>query len=175
LTEFDQTAASQPTTLALQDSIGNSLTWFETASKSISVGHALTKLQLPPNSRIGVFQQPNVDWIYSMLGIWRAEHTYVPLETTQGIRRLVDVAREAALAAIIVHDATVTLAAQLNLSDATPVVNVSRLPAGRPSAVPAASTIRGEDEAMIIYTSGSTGVPKVGGPALFPNLGRLTL
>lgn len=111
-----------------------------------------------------MFQEPDVDWVCSMLGVWRAEHTYVPLEPTQGIRRLADVAKEAKLAALLIHDPTVPLVSQLALNDAIKVVNVSTLPVSHLGKATIVSNHKPNDEAMIIYTSGSTGVPKVCGP-----------
>jgi hybrid polyketide synthase/nonribosomal peptide synthetase ACE1 len=161
IAEFDTIAARQPASVALQDSIGNSLSWSETAFRSIALERTLSKLRLPSHSRIGVFQEPTVDWIYSLLGIWRAGHTYVPLETTQGLRRLTDVAKEANLAAVVIHDATIPLISQLGLSDEVSMVNVSTLPSTLQSTALAPPKVELGHEAMIIYTSGSTGVPKV--------------
>ena len=161
LTEVDETATRQPSSVALQDSQGNSLSWSDLKSKSVAIGQNLLGLKLPTHSRIGVFQEPDVDWVCAMLGVWRAEHTYVPLEPTQGIRRLADVAKEAKLAALLIHDPTVRLVSQLTLNDAVKVVNASTLPVSHLSKASIVSNHKPNDEAMIIYTSGSTGVPKV--------------
>jgi acyl-coenzyme A synthetase/AMP-(fatty) acid ligase len=83
------------------------------------------------------------------------------LETTQGLRRLTDVAKEANLAAVVIHDATIPLISQLGLSDEVSVVNVSTLPSTLQSTALAPPKVELEHEAMVIYTSGSTGVPKV--------------
>ncbi|AEO57481.1 polyketide synthetase, partial [Thermothelomyces thermophilus ATCC 42464] len=160
LTEVDETAAQQPGAVALRDSQGNSLSWSDLKLRSVAIGQSLVNLGLPARSRIGVFQEPDVDWVCSMLGVWRAEKTYVPLETTQGVRRLADVAKEAKLAAVLVHDPTVPLVSQLALDDTVKVINVSTLPFNRLAATSFVSNHKPSDEAMIIYTSGSTGVPK---------------
>ncbi|KAL2159579.1 hypothetical protein VTH06DRAFT_2148 [Thermothelomyces fergusii] len=160
LPEVDETAAQQPGAVALRDSQGNSLSWSDLKSRSVAIGQRLVDLGLPARSRIGVFQEPDVDWVCSMLGVWRAEKVYVPLETTQGMRRLADVAKEAKLAALLVHDPTVPLVSQLALDDTVRVINVSTLPLNRSAATALVSNHKPSDEAMIIYTSGSTGVPK---------------
>lgn len=160
LTEIDETVARQPAAVALQDSKGNTLSWLDLKSRSIATGQSVVNLRLPAHSRIGVFQEPEVDWVCSMLGVWRAEHTYVPLETTQGIRRLADVAKEAKLSALLVHDPTVPLVSQLGLDNAVKIVNVSTLPFSQLSTAWFSSNHKPNDEAIIIYTSGSTGVPK---------------
>ncbi|KAK4150307.1 polyketide synthetase [Chaetomidium leptoderma] len=160
LTEVDETVARQPASVALQDSQGNSLSWSDLKSRSVAIGQSLVNLRLPAQSRIGVFQEPDVDWVCSMLGVWRAEKTYVPLETTQGIRRLADVAKEAKLAALLIHDPTALLVSQLALDSAVKVINVSTLPLNHLSTASFVSSHKPDDEAMIIYTSGSTGVPK---------------
>lgn len=161
LTEVDETAARQPGAVALQDSQGNSLSWSDLKSRSVAISQCLVNLGLPAHSRIGVFKEPNVDWVCSMLGVWRAEKTYVPLETTQGIRRLADVAKEAQLAALLIHDPTAPLVSQLALDSTVKVINVSTLPINPLAASSFVSNHKPSDEAMIIYTSGSTGVPKV--------------
>ncbi|KAH9885301.1 hypothetical protein F4778DRAFT_799035 [Xylariomycetidae sp. FL2044] len=160
LTEVDEIAVNQPSLIALRDSSGSSLSWGDMKSKSIAIGESLQKLRLPPQSRIGVFQEPGIDWVCSMLGAWRAAHTYVPLETTQGMRRLADVAKEAQLGALVIHDATIPLLPDLSLSEAVKVVNVSTLPFSHLKGVSFVSHVKAGDEAMIIYTSGSTGTPK---------------
>ncbi|KAL2147436.1 hypothetical protein VTI28DRAFT_9335 [Corynascus sepedonium] len=160
LTEVDETAARQPGAVALQDSQGNSLSWSDLKSRSVAISQCLVNLGLPAHSRIGVFKEPNVDWVCSMLGVWRAEKTYVPLETTQGIRRLADVAKEAQLAALLIHDPTAPLVSQLALDSTVKVINVSTLPINPLAASSFVSNHKPSDEAMIIYTSGSTGVPK---------------
>lgn len=161
LAEIDETTAIQPTAIALEDSGGNVLRWAEMRSQSVAIGRSLQKLNLPAHSRIGVLQEPTVGWICSMLGIWHAEHTYVPLETTQGIGRLTAVAKEAKLAALVINDAAVPLVSQLGLGEEVPLVNVSAL-SWTLNSTASSSKLELEDEAMVVYTSGSTGVPKVG-------------
>ena len=161
LPDIDKTAKNQPDFTALEDSAGSSLSWSEMVAKSVAVGQALAKLKMPSRSRVGLFQEPTVDWVYSILGIWRAGHAYVPLDPSQGMRRLGEIAKVADLAAVLVHDATVPLVSQLELGDEVAINRVSGLsstPELRASGFP---TVGPEDEAMVIYTSGSTGIPKV--------------
>ncbi|KAH8819906.1 hypothetical protein F5884DRAFT_744288 [Xylogone sp. PMI_703] len=160
LAQVDETARTQPASVALKGSQGNYLSWSEMRAKSIAIGQSLEKLKLPAHSKIGVFQEPDVDWICSMLGVWQAKHTYVPLEITQGIRRLTDVAKEAQLAALLIHDATAALVPQLALNNTVKLVNVSPLAYIHLTSTSFASNLNLNDEAMILYTSGSTGVPK---------------
>ncbi|KAK9415784.1 putative Polyketide synthetase [Seiridium unicorne] len=160
VSEVDEIAVGHPDAVALQDSRGGSVSYSDLKARSTAIGKSLDGLGLPVQSRIGVFHEPDVDWICSMLGVWRAGHTYVPLETSQGLQRLADVAKEAQLTTLLIHDATMPLVSGLALNDAVRVVNVSTLAFNHFQHTSSVTNHNLKDEAMIIYTSGSTGVPK---------------
>ncbi|MCJ1434188.1 hypothetical protein MMC27_003555 [Xylographa pallens] len=160
LDKIDEIAAIQPDSLALKDGSGNELTWTQMVSRSYAVAQALKELHIRQHGRVGVLQQPTVDWLVCMLGIWRAGCSYVPLETTQGTGRLTEITREAQLAAIIFHDETFSNLAEIGWPESGTAVNVSRIPAAMVSTETFSAQVSAEDEAMVFYTSGSTGIPK---------------
>lgn len=164
LPRLDAVAADQALARAnaLEDSTGTSLIWPDMISKSVAIAGALQRQGVPARSRVAMFQDPTVDWVCTMLGIWRAGCSYVPLELTQGLRRLGDIAGAAHVVAVVVHDATLPLVSQLGLERMVHIVNVSNLQhsAGFQQAM-GGREVEAEDEAMVLYTSGSTGVPKV--------------
>lgn len=164
LPRLDAVAADQAFARAnaLQDSTGMSLTWPDMMSKSVAIAEALQRRGVPARSRVAMFQDPTVDWVCTMLGIWRAGCSYVPLELNQGLRRLGDISGAAQCAAVMVHDATAPLVSRLGLGRTVPIVNVSSLQRSarfRPGT--GGREAEADDEAILLYTSGSTGVPKV--------------
>ncbi len=110
VTHLDNIAARLADQPALKDTYGSILSYQDMMAKSIQIARALLLSGIPRGSRIGVLQDPNVDWICSMLGIWRFGGSYVPLEVTQGVGRLKSIVHDANLAAVLVHDATLALA-----------------------------------------------------------------
>ncbi|OPB42740.1 non-ribosomal peptide synthetase [Trichoderma guizhouense] len=146
--------------VALKDTYGSMLSYADMMEKSTQIAHALSILGISKRSRIGVLQDPTVDWICSMLGIWRFGASYVPLEVTQGTGRLKSIIEDADLAAILVHDATQVLYKDIDVAQATPVINVGTISDNGKAVASNFYNAGPTDEAIILYTSGSTGTPK---------------
>ncbi|KAI0836425.1 hypothetical protein F5Y06DRAFT_305204 [Hypoxylon sp. FL0890] len=160
LPEIVDIATSQPSEIALEDTAGNSLSWSQMMAKFISVAKALVTLEIPAHSRIGILQEPTVDWIYSVLGVWHSGNAYVPLEISQGVDRLRNITKVAQLAAILTHDATASLTEQVGVPDSIRVLNISSMQSTPWQLDVKSPTTSPNDEAMLMYTSGSTGSPK---------------
>lgn len=151
---------------ALEDHDGiTTLTWSQLKRKSEAVAHALKSLGITPGARVAVFQESTVDWVCTILGIWRIGASYVPLEVAQGFERLGEIAKAARIAAVVAHDKTRDEIPKLELEPTIPVINVSSLAMLAPDKPTSPGwmhpVVTGEEEAIVLYTSGSTGVPKV--------------
>ncbi|KAM0254469.1 hypothetical protein ACHAQJ_006751 [Trichoderma viride] len=146
--------------IALKDTHGSMLSYADTMERSIQIAHTLSTSGIAPRSRVGVLQEPTVDWICSMLGIWRFGASYVPLEVTQGVGRLSSILRDADLAAILVHDATKTLCKEIEVAQTTVILDIATVRGIEEAATFNFYKPAPMDEAIILYTSGSTGTPK---------------
>jgi hybrid polyketide synthase/nonribosomal peptide synthetase ACE1 len=148
-------AATNADKLAVKDGYGNSYTYAELQHKAQAIATTLTNAGVQPGTRVAVFQQPSSDWVASLLGIWHAGATYIPMDLRSSLGRLADVAASAAPSVILTHDETdaqvvelKTEAKAINISGLEPVTEISKTRAQPKTA------------AAILFTSGSTGTPK---------------
>lgn len=148
-------AAQHPDSIAVKDGFGNDLNYSTMQQRINTISQALTKAGIKSGSRVAVFQEPTSEWVCSLLGIWHAGGTYVPMDLRSSLSRLAAVAGSAKPTAILCHDATEQLVPELKSK--AKVINVSQL-ASCPNFH--ASRARLESDAVVLYTSGSTGAPK---------------
>ncbi|KAE8150730.1 hypothetical protein BDV25DRAFT_139560 [Aspergillus avenaceus] len=142
---------------AVKDGNGNTLTYADLQQRAQSISEAITKAGVKPKSRIGVFQQPTVDWVCSLLAIWHAGGTYVPLDLRNALPRLATISKAAKLSAILCHNETEGEVPELH-STAT-IVNVSVLNDMVTNGV-TKTQAKASTPAAVLFTSGSTGTPK---------------
>lgn len=148
-------AAQHPESIAVKDGIDNELTYSTMQERVNTISHGLIKAGVKPGSRVAVFQEPTAEWVCSLLGIWHAGCTYVPMDLRSSLSRLAVVAASAKPAVILCHGATEQMVTELNSK--AKVINVSQL---TPSIKTIPSRARLEADAVVLYTSGSTGIPK---------------
>lgn len=148
-------AAQHPESIAVKDGVGNELAYSAVQQHVNTISLALTKAGVKPGSRVAVFQEPTADWVCSLLGIWHAGGTYVPMDLRSSLSRLAAVAGSAKPTVVLCHGATEQMVPELNSK--AKVINVSQLV---PSTKTTPSKARLEADAVVLYTSGSTGVPK---------------
>ncbi|KAK3299484.1 BcPKS5, polyketide synthase [Chaetomium fimeti] len=162
---IDEVIAQNPTAVALKDGLGNVLTYAQMDARVESIANALhVRLPLTVDNKppvVGVFQAPSADWICSLVAIHRIGAVYLPLDLRNSIPRLKSNVAVARPAAILVDAETTSRTAELEVKDAVPAIDVSRLAAstaGRRATDTAAA--KADQAAYIIFTSGSTGEPK---------------
>ncbi|KAI1344561.1 hypothetical protein F5Y15DRAFT_411391 [Xylariaceae sp. FL0016] len=140
---------------ALKDGSGATLTYNVMQRRVQSISEALVKAGVQQGSRVAVFQQPSVDWICSLLAIWHAGGTYIPLDLRSSLPRLALITKAARPTVILSHVDSDEQVAELESSAAS--INVSKL---EPVSTFTNSKARPDVPAAILYTSGSTGTPK---------------
>ncbi|KAK2738643.1 putative secondary metabolism biosynthetic enzyme [Myotisia sp. PD_48] len=117
----------------------------------------LADLGTVPGSVVAVFQAPSLDWICSILAIWRLGATYVPLDSKTGISRLGQMVQESEPVIIMADSAKMIDVHGLNIAAST-VLDVSTVP--RTGRRRASTRSLPEEVAVILFTSGTSGKPK---------------
>lgn len=155
-----EVVSQNPSSVAVKDGLGCSLSYEQLQRRVQHISNSLTRAGVRGGSRVAVFQEPSADWICSLLAIWHAGATYIPLDlrVTESLARLALIARTARPTAILCHGATESKVADLD-APAAAVVNVSALDLD--ADVPLTPTkAKSTTAAAILFTSGSTGIPK---------------
>ncbi|KAI9848698.1 MAG: putative Hybrid PKS-NRPS biosynthetic cluster [Sclerophora amabilis] len=143
--------------VALKDGVGKSMTYRRMADRVNSIATALLQAQIGHGSKIGVFQEPGVDWICSLLAILRLDATYVPLDARIGIERLATITQDCRPDATLTDSSTEHEWTSLKSHGQT--INVDRINATDSSPL-VPNSAKADSIAVIAYTSGSTGAPK---------------
>ncbi|GLI77277.1 putative Hybrid PKS-NRPS biosynthetic cluster [Penicillium ochrochloron] len=153
----EQVASQNKDAVAVRDGNGTSISYGALMNRSQAIAATLQKAGVDPGSKVMVFQQPNVDWIVSLLAIWRIGCIYVPMDVANPLTRLAAIV-ETCQPSVILTDATTSPNANSLGAGNALTLNVSNVPAYASAIVPDLS--RSAQAAVIIYTSGSTGTPK---------------
>ncbi|KAL9039597.1 MAG: hypothetical protein Q9180_002432 [Flavoplaca navasiana] len=151
-----------PDQIAIKSDGGSQpLTYHDLEGKARAIRDKLISAGVETGDRVAVFQQPTPDWIISVIAIFWASAVYVPLVLLNPMPRLAAIVRAGEPKAILVHEATIELASELQSGKAS-IINVGEQTLDPAGSSPTSTSIlvSGEDPAVILFTSGSTGVPK---------------
>ncbi|KAI0109876.1 putative hybrid NRPS/PKS enzyme [Daldinia grandis] len=135
-----------------------SLTYGQMNSRVNSIAIALSQngQHVMYGTIIGVFLEPGVDWICSLLAVLRLGAIYVPLDPRTGLNRLASIVKDCKPSMLLVNDST---EAELECFESVRIrLNIDQVAITTSAAVPNAA--RPNCTAAIMYTSGSTGAPK---------------
>ncbi|MEV6512397.1 amino acid adenylation domain-containing protein [Streptomyces sp. NPDC051642] len=130
------------------------LTYAELDARAAELATRLRSLGVGPGATVGVFLEPSLDLVASVLAVARAGAAWLPLDPSYPADRLSYMIRDSG-AALVVADATAPEWLRgLGVPLADPADDT---PAAEPVPLP---RLRPESPAYVIYTSGSTGRPK---------------
>lgn len=152
---FAEIATQSPHKEAVKDGSGKSYTYQEMQRRIQAISEKLSGAEVESGSRVAVFQQPSADWVCSLLAIWHAGGTYIPMDLRNPLPRLTAIAGTARPTAIICHSETESDVPELKTTAA--IINVSNLEDVEPITNTQAKP---NMLATILFTSGSTGTPK---------------
>lgn len=157
LTHFGARLRQAPKAMAVRSSCSR-LSYGELNEQANKLAVRLLSLELAPDPevpRIGLIGAPDTPLVVGLVGILKAGYAWVPLDPSWPEARLVAIARDAGLGAIVADPLHADKAHALSAS-LLPVIELD----GKATAEDPQVTIEADALACIIYTSGSTGTPK---------------
>jgi amino acid adenylation domain-containing protein len=152
VTRFEAMAAEHPDRPAVV--LGDrTLRYAELNAQANRLAHRLLALGLPQPSVVAIWLDRTPEMVIAMLGVAKAGHTYLPLEATYPVARILQTLEDAKPAALISEE---FLAAQLPPIDAC----LMYFPQTEARERNPGLAVDPATPAYVIYTSGSTGKPK---------------
>ena len=160
---FEKQAQKTPNATAVVCGV-DSLTYVELNERANQLAHRLIKLNVGPETRVGIFLKRSLDLPCVLLGVLKAGGCYLPLDPEYPQTRLSEMLSDAAPLVVISSEAlAMRLPANVKvlLYDATDVKSaLHQEPAWNPANADRNVALRSSNTAYVIYTSGSTGMPK---------------
>ncbi len=154
---FEAQAATHPETLAVADDV-HRWSYGELNGLANRIGREILSAAQSKDVPIALLFGHGAPAIAAILGVLKAGHAYVPLNTQQPAARLARILQDCDATTIVTDDRNAALAAEIG-NPSSRIISLDQLSnerqAGNLGIVSAP-----EDWATIIFTSGSTGVPK---------------
>ena len=148
---FQTVVADRPTAVAVDASVGGSLTYAELHQRAGAVAEALTAHGLRRGQSVGVAMAPSADMVVAVLGCLAAGARYVPIDPNQSAPRTDMVLRDADVRLVLSERDAAALPPGVTRIDPLTCTGIRPWTWSRP---------RSNEDAYVIYTSGSTGGPK---------------
>ncbi|QDV47616.1 Linear gramicidin synthase subunit D [Stieleria neptunia] len=139
--EFDRVALGSATQIAIEEDHARRCSYRELQSMSCAVADLIHRSNVARQSVIAVGIEKSIEYVASLIGIWRAGCIALPLPEVIPAAVRNENGRRAGIAATLLADPSSTLRIQLQASCRQPIRQSS-------------------DLAYIFFTSGSTGAPK---------------
>ena len=143
---------------ALVDQQQKTLSYSDMMAFSRQISSSLVHAGVKQHQVVGVYQQPGVDFVCSILAIWNLGATYLPLDTSISLGRLRQIVADCQPSVILCHEDTVKKVPQLS-SSTLKLIDISVHDAHNVTTLHPVQ-MAANDVAVILYTSGSTGLPK---------------
>ncbi|KAF9779409.1 fus1 actin binding activity protein [Fusarium sp. DS 682] len=154
---FEDCVHRQPEETAIRTDDGRSLTWCQLKALVNQIVVTLVDAGVEQGSRVGVYCEPSVFIVASLMAIAEASGVYVPLDTQNPIKRLQLMVDDCQPSVILVDESTADAALDLEVNAKLVNVGDIRVDLTGPHVE---NRARGNEMAYIFYTSGTTGVPK---------------
>ena len=115
----------------------------------------IRELQLPPQSRVGIYITPSSDFVVALMSIWYSNHIAVPLCLSYPVQELQYVVSDAEISVVIT---TTAMNHELLRQIDAPLILINTVQGEKSISSYAAPP--GHADALMIYTSGTTSRPK---------------
>ncbi|KAK0645436.1 hypothetical protein B0T16DRAFT_373376 [Cercophora newfieldiana] len=156
---IDSMCAQQPNAIALKDE-KTVLSYGQLAKRVEQIEHALLNSGSGQHERVACYQLPTVDWVCSLLAVWRIGAAYVPLDSRLPEARIASLLELSMPSAVLCRPETFEIAKAIISSEDVAILDVCDLPAPNDKVRGTGTKAALESPAVILFTSGSTGTPK---------------
>ncbi|KAG5772729.1 hypothetical protein H9Q72_001229 [Fusarium xylarioides] len=155
---FEECVIKQPDDTALTTDKGQALTWCQLKALVNQIAMTLVEAGAKQDSRVGVYCEPSMYILPTLMAITEVGGVYVPLDAQNPIKRLQLMVDDCQPDVLLIDDSTATTSPELEMN--AKVINVNTIKADPSNTIHLDNRARGDGLGYIFYTSGTTGVPK---------------